>query len=140
MSTPDRCPKCHCSEFTTTMDGGWRCNECKWDSYHQESEALMNLKVCPECSCDRLYTVKGLHVGLLGCCHCNWTTNKQKKVATSPVVEPKAYEVDMKEMLDALENMVGAFDTPLRRIKMPGEFQDEVCNLARGVLRKFGRR
>lgn len=35
---------------------------------------------------------------------------------------------------DALANMLGAFDTPLRRAKMPSYFGDEVCNLARELM------
>lgn len=36
---PEKCPKCKwCSEIATTVDGGWRCANCKWDSYHQAAE------------------------------------------------------------------------------------------------------
>jgi len=105
MNKPVTCPKCHCSEITETVDGGWRCNECKWDSYHQLAE-----------------------------------TNSTMVALVSPPARPHDYIVDMKEILDALENMTGAFDTPFRRIKFPGPFQDEVCTIARDVLRKFGRR
>lgn len=32
---------------------------------------------------------------------------------------------DRDRLCEALQNMMGAFDTPLRRRRMPGEFQDE---------------
>jgi len=35
-SRPEQCPNCHwCSELAETIDHGWRCANCKWDSYHQ---------------------------------------------------------------------------------------------------------
>lgn len=46
---------------------------------------------------------------------------------------------EMTEALDAIENMMGAFNTPLRRLKFPGIFQDEVIGFALDVLKKHGR-
>ena len=54
-------------------------------------------------------------------------------------VPPPGYKEQLAEVLDALENMAGAFNTPVRRLKMPGEFQDEVCKMASKVLKKHGR-
>jgi len=44
------------------------------------------------------------------------------------------------ELVDTVQNLLGAFDTPLRRAKMPSDFGDEVCQLARELPRKLEER
>jgi len=39
---------------------------------------------------------------------------------------------------EALLNMLGAFDSPIRRLKMPGEFPDEAIESARNALEQAG--
>jgi hypothetical protein len=60
---------------------------------------------------------------------------KQSSTPTKKVKETP----EMTEALDAIENLMGAFNTPLRRLKFPGIFQDEVIDFARNVLKKHGR-
>jgi len=43
------------------------------------------------------------------------------------------------DLADALENMLGAFNTPVRRVKLPSDFGDEACKSAEAALRKAGR-
>lgn len=43
----------------------------------------------------------------------------------------------MASLVDALHNMTGMFDTPVRRRQMPGEFHDEACKTARETLADF---
>lgn len=38
------------------------------------------------------------------------------------------------DLLAALQNMLGAFDNPVRRRKMPGEFEDESIASARAAI------
>lgn len=38
------------------------------------------------------------------------------------------------QMYEALLNMLGAFDSPVRRLKFPGEFQDEAIKSARDAV------
>lgn len=39
---PDKCPKCKwCSSIVITVDGGWRCADCKYDSYTEAKDNLM---------------------------------------------------------------------------------------------------
>jgi len=59
------------------------------------------------------------------------SSNTTKKVQETP---------EMTEALDAIENLMGAFNTPLCRLKFPGIFQDEVIDFARNVLKKYGRK
>lgn len=42
------------------------------------------------------------------------------------------------EMRDALLNLLGAFDTPMRRLKLSGEFYDEAIESAHEALTKAG--
>jgi hypothetical protein len=36
---PSKCPSCKwCSDIATTVDGGWRCADCKYDSYQEAAE------------------------------------------------------------------------------------------------------
>lgn len=37
-------------------------------------------------------------------------------------------------LLEALQNMLGAFDSPVRRLKMPGSFEDECVASARATV------
>lgn len=40
-------------------------------------------------------------------------------------------------LLDTIRNLLGAFDTPVRRLKFPSEFGDEVCSQAAEVVREL---
>jgi hypothetical protein len=45
-----------------------------------------------------------------------------------------------RQMLDALENMRGAFDTPVERLRRPfDDFQEEAIQSMRDALEKAGR-
>jgi len=40
------------------------------------------------------------------------------------------------ELTDALHNMLGIFDTPVARMKMQGDFEDEARKIAREVFER----
>lgn len=40
-------------------------------------------------------------------------------------------------LLDTIRNLLGAFDTPVRRLKFPSKFGDEVCGQAAEVVREL---
>ena len=44
------------------------------------------------------------------------------------------------ELVDTVKNLLGAFDTPVRRVKMRSDFGDHVCRLARELLTKLEER
>lgn len=50
------------------------------------------------------------------------------------IADKLALRADRDQLCEALQNMMGAFDTPLRRLRMPGEFQDEAIASARAAL------
>ena len=43
------------------------------------------------------------------------------------------------ELLDCIQNLMGVFDTPIGRLKMKGEFADEVRKIGRQILETNGR-
>lgn len=46
--------------------------------------------------------------------------------------------VGAEQLKDAVLNLLGAFDSPVRRIKFPSDFGDEVIKLAKEALRDAG--
>ena len=40
-------------------------------------------------------------------------------------------------LLDTIRNLLGAFDTPVRRLKFPSKFGDDVCSQAAEVVREL---
>jgi len=41
------------------------------------------------------------------------------------------------ELIECIQNLMGVFDTPIGRMKMPGEFSDEVRKNGRETLKKY---
>jgi hypothetical protein len=48
-------------------------------------------------------------------------------------------ESTKEELLDCIQNLMGVFDTPLARLRMKGEFADEVRKIGRQILETNGR-
>jgi len=44
---------------------------------------------------------------------------------------------ERQELLDCIHNLMGFFDTPIARLKMPSEDCEEVRKIAREVLTKY---
>ena len=43
-------------------------------------------------------------------------------------------------LIETIQNLLGAFDTPLRRMKFPSDFGDEACQIARDLLVTLGKK
>lgn len=48
-------------------------------------------------------------------------------------------EPTRQELIETIQNLMGAFDTPLGRLKISGDFPDEARKLAREVLSRLSK-
>jgi len=55
------------------------------------------------------------------------------------LVEDNPESTKEKELLDCIENLMGVFDTPITRAKIKGTFANEVREMGRELLYKYGR-
>jgi hypothetical protein len=51
--------------------------------------------------------------------------------------EPITLDSEKQELLDCIHNFMGYFDTPIARLKFPGEDVEEVRKIGRSVLKKY---